>query len=289
MRRIDKIAHALKEASARSDDRRISDRRRLRARRDRFANSHRTAKATIPGRSRGDADRSWRQRFDHGRNLCNERGTMRVFLDHRLSGLERMDIDRTAVLAIHWQVDVVAPDGAMGIFGETVKKLGVIDNTAKVIAAGRTANMPIIYINVSYKPGYPDIIRNNGLFNTVPKMNCLIRGTRGAEIIPELAPQTQDYVLDHTRISSFWGTDLDNILRSHDIRTVIATGVATNVAVDHTIRDAVQLGYDAILLSDCCCSSTAEYHQAGLLTMQVLATQVTDSKAFLAAVKQKSA
>jgi nicotinamidase-related amidase len=207
---------------------------------------------------------------------------MKVFLDHRLSGLERMKLDQTAILAIHWQVDVVEPQGAMGIFHEAVKRLGIVEKTAAVIAAGRKLGMPIVYINVAYQPGYPELVRNNGLFNTVPKMGCLIRGTPGAQVISRLAPQPGDYVLEHTRISSFFGTDLDTILRSLQMRTLICTGIATNVAVDHTIRDAVQYGYDAILLQDCCYSSVAEYHEAALKTLQVLATQVTDSQAFLA-------
>jgi biuret amidohydrolase len=207
---------------------------------------------------------------------------MKVFLDHRLSGLERMDLERTAILAIHWQVDVVKPDGGMKVFHQEVQRLGIVDNAAAVIAAGRKAGMPIIYINVCYQPGYPDLIRNNGLFNTIPTMNCLIRGTPGAQIIPELAPRPGDFICEHTRVSSFFGTDLDNILRSQNIRTVIATGIATNVAVDHTVRDSVQLGYDTILLRDCCYSSTAEYHEAALKTMEILATQVTDAKSFIA-------
>jgi nicotinamidase-related amidase len=209
---------------------------------------------------------------------------MKVFLDHRLSGIERMKLDQTAILAIHWQVDVVEPEGAMGIFHEAVKRLGIVEKTAAVIAAGRKHGMPIVYINVAYQPGYPELVRNNGLFNTVPKMGCLVRGTPGAQVIPRLAPQPGDYVLEHTRISSFFGTDLDTILRSLQMRTLICTGIATNVAVDHTIRDAVQHGYDAILLQDCCYSSVAEYHEAALKTLQVLATQVTDSQAFLATV-----
>jgi nicotinamidase-related amidase len=96
-------------------------------------------------------------------------------------------------------------------------------------------------------------------------------------------------VIEHTRISSFFGTDLDTILRSLQMRTLIVTGIATNVAVDHTIRDAVQFGYDAILLQDCCYSSVAEYHEAALKTLQVLATQVTDSQAFLTRIKEPQA
>ena len=68
------------------------------------------------------------------------------------------------------------------------------------------------------------------------------------------------------------------------ISTLIVTGIATNVAVDHTIRDAVQIGYNVILPEDCCCSSSPAHHEAALLTLRVLATEVTDTETLLSVI-----
>lgn len=203
------------------------------------------------------------------------------FLLENSIGDGRLHADRTAILAIHWQVDAVKAHGAFGpAFAKTVEERGIIQNTARVIDTGRALGVPIIYVNVCFWPGLHDLVRNNALFNTVAKTNGFIRGTPGVAVIDELAPRPGDYVFEHSRISAFYGSDLVSTLTGLRIETLVFTGVATNVAVDHSIRDAAQLGYSTILLTDCCCSSSQAYDDAALLTLKVLATRVTDSKTF---------
>lgn len=201
--------------------------------------------------------------------------------------MEKLARKRTAVLAVHWQVDAVKPEGILGpVFGEMVAETGVIDRTVNVLAAARAAGMAVIYVNVCYWPGHVDLIRNNALYNAVAEKGGFVRGSKGAAIIPEMMPLPGDYVIEHSRTSCFYGTDLVNLLKSRDIETVVVTGIATNVAVDHTVRDAAQLGYNVILLEDCCCSSTPAHHDAALMTLRVLATEVTQAIPFIEAIKQ---
>jgi len=210
---------------------------------------------------------------------------MRGLIEHSLTALQRMDRARTAILGIHWQVDVVEPQGILGpTFAAMVRETGVIERTQKVFAAARSAGMSVVYVNAAYHTGHADLLRNNALFNAVAEKNGFVRGTRGAEIISDLARQPGDFVVEHTRISSFFGTDLLGILAARNVRTVVATGVATNVAVDTTIRDAVQYGFDAILIEDCCTSASRAHHDAALLTLKVLATEIVSASSFLDAI-----
>ena len=210
---------------------------------------------------------------------------MKGLLEHRVAGLGRLNRNRTAVLAVHWQVDAVKPEGILGpVFGEMVAQTGVIDRTVTVLAAARKAEMPVIYVNVCYWPGHTDLIRNNALYNAVAEKGGFVRGTKGSMIIPEMKPLPGDYIVEHSRTSSFYGTDLVNLLKSMDIETVVVTGIATNVAVDHTVRDAAQLGYNVILLEDCCCSSSPAHHDAALMTLRVLAAEVTHANTFIDAI-----
>ncbi len=98
-----------------------------------------------------------------------------------------------------------------------------------------------------------------------------MEGTHGAAVIDELAPHAEDFQVTHPRISGFFGTNLDPVLRARGIHTVVVTGCATNVAVDSTVRDALQLGYEPILLENCCCSSAPEFHEAALKTGELCA------------------
>jgi nicotinamidase-related amidase len=200
-------------------------------------------------------------------------------------GAAKVEPQRTAVLAVHWQVDAVKADGAFGpIFARTVEEAGVIPRTARVLAAARAARSPVIYVNVCFWPGHTDLVRNNALFNTVWEKKGFVRGTRGVEVIPELAPQPGDYVIEHSRISAFHGNDILMILRARGIETVAITGVATNVAIDHTVRDAAQLGFNTVLLEDCCCSSSPAYQEAALMSLRVIATKIVDASRFRAAL-----
>jgi nicotinamidase-related amidase len=206
---------------------------------------------------------------------------MRGLIENRIRDLSSIDAKRTAVLAIHWQVDVVAAEGVFGkTFARSVEASGVVPRTAKVLDAARTAGAMVVYVNVRYWPNYVGLTRNNALFNSAIETKGFILGTPGVEVIPQLSMQPGDAVVEHTRISSFHGTDLLNILIGHGIDTITVTGVATNVAVDHTVRDAVQYGFRTILLEDCCCSSDPAHHEAALLTLRVLATGIMTSEEF---------
>jgi nicotinamidase-related amidase len=207
---------------------------------------------------------------------------MKGLIENRIRDLSGVDARRTAVLAIHWQVDVVAPEGVFGkTFAPTVEASGVIPRTAKVLDAARAAGAMVVYVNVKYWPDYVGHVRNNALFNSVVEKKGFIRGTPGVDVIPRLKPHAGDAIVEHSRISSFHGTDLLDMLIGHGIETVAVTGVATNVAVDHTVRDAVQYGFRTILLEDCCCSSDPSHHEAALLTLRVLSTGIMTSDAFI--------
>jgi len=200
----------------------------------------------------------------------------------RASGFEDpLDPTRTAVIAIHWQVDVVEPKGAFGeIFGMAIAKSGVIGRTAGMLKSSRDAGCLIIYVNIVYRPGYSGVIQNNSLFRRAVESQGFIQGTPGVEIIDALRPHPEDIVIDHSRSSAFFGSDLLTILIGNQIDTVAISGIATNVAIDHTAKDAMQYGFRTILVHDCCFSSDPEHHNAALITLRALCTGVLTSREF---------
>ncbi len=94
-----------------------------------------------------------------------------------------------------------------------------------------------------------------------------IAETEGAEFIDELAPREGEIVIKKHRYSAFKGTDLDMLLRAHDIRTVVPTGVSTNVCVESTLRDAFEHSYYVCVPEDGAASWDMELHAATLKTV----------------------
>jgi nicotinamidase-related amidase len=207
---------------------------------------------------------------------------MELILNNRLTPEGLIDGRKLALLAVHWQNDLLKPEGAFGpIFAEEAKRQQLVPRMARVMQAVRAAGGTVIFVNVAFNPGFPEVICNSALFRTAIKTNAFVRGSDGVRVADELAPLPGDFQVEHSRISAFYGNDIELILRRRGIEIVAVTGVATNVAVDHTVRDALQLGYDTILLEDCCCSSDVAFHEAALRTLRVLATWVTDAEEFL--------
>ena len=100
-------------------------------------------------------------------------------------------------------------------------------------------------------------------------------GTQGARIIDDLTPEPDDLVVTHPRLTGFHGTDLDVLLRGRGIDTVLFTGVATNLSVEGTAREAVNHGYRTLLVTDACSAATDEAHRATLDTFGLLGEAVT--------------
>lgn len=215
-----------------------------------------------------------------------QRIPMDPILENRASSRRALDPTSVAVLGIHWQNDLLSSQGAFGrSFAPEVAKRNVVQRTAKFIASARSRGARIVFINVVYDPNFPGLQPNNALFASVIKERSFLRNTQGAAITSEFELDQSDIILEHTRISAFHGTDLLSVLYSFKVRSIALTGIATNVAVDHTARDAAQYGFDTYLIEDCCCASNDEYQAAALLTMKVLCTEVLGSSELLVRLK----
>ena len=118
----------------------------------------------------------------------------------------------------------------------------------------------------------------------------LIRDTWNTSIINELAPEPGDVIVSKQRFSGFHGTDLDTVLRTLGVRTLIFTGCTTSVCVESTLRDAFFRDYQPLLLSDCTAEPLgSEFsrtnHDATLLLVDRLFGWVSDSNAVIRALE----
>ncbi|MGC4789541.1 cysteine hydrolase [Micromonospora sp. DT178] len=194
--------------------------------------------------------------------------------------MRELDPMRTAVVGVHWQHEVVSPDGVFGpFFAEQVLRHRVASYAAQVAAAVRASGGLVVYTRVAYRPGYPDLIPNTPSFAMVRERQAFLEGAPKARIVDELAPEAGDVVITHVRLTGFFGTELDTVLRRRGVDTVLFTGVATNLSVTGTAFEAVNHGYRPVVVSDACTAATDEAHRASLETLGQLGEVVTTAEA----------
>ena len=120
-----------------------------------------------------------------------------------------------------------------------------------------------------------------------------IKDTWNTEIISELTPQPSDIVVTKHRVSGFYGTDLDVILRGLDIKYLVFTGCTTSVCVESTLRDAMFRDYRCLLLADCTAEPIGQElvrsnHEASLLVAELMFGWVAESAALVGALETKA-
>ena len=183
------------------------------------------------------------------------------------------DPDHVALLCIDFQRDFVEAGGFGESLGNDVSRLrGTIEPTRAVLAAFRQHGWPVIHTREGHRPDLTDLFpakRDRGnpslrIGEEGPMGRLLVRGSAGHEIIPELAPQPGEVVLDKPGKGAFYATDLETILRARGITHLVVTGVTTEVCVQSTTREANDRGFECLVLSDCTGSYFPEFYESTL-------------------------
>ncbi|GLY05698.1 MULTISPECIES: cysteine hydrolase [Actinoplanes] len=175
----------------------------------------------------------------------------------------RIDPATTAVVLIEYQNEFTT-DG--GVLHEAVAPVmaatGMLDRTVELVAAARTAGVSIMHAPITFAPGYGELTRHPyGILKGVVDGNAFVKGGWGAAIVDRLAPADGDIVIEGKRgLDTFASTNLDFILRSKGIETVIISGFLTNCCVESTMRSAYENGYRVITVTDCMAATSAEAH-----------------------------
>jgi nicotinamidase-related amidase len=168
--------------------------------------------------------------------------------------LEPLSIDRSrsAVLAMDYQSGIVT--------GYATDQDALLQRAGEVLAHARRAGLPVIYVTVGFRSGYPEISPRNARFSALRQSGRFMVGA-DAEVHPVVAPQPGDIRVVKHRVSAFAGTDLDMILRAKGIETLILFGIATSGVVLSTVRHAADADYQLIVLKDCCADRDPDVHQ----------------------------
>jgi nicotinamidase-related amidase len=180
---------------------------------------------------------------------------------------EVLDPCRCALLPIDIQNDAMRREGKIAHSGKDIDgMLEILPRCAELMAEARRIGVPIIHIQVIDMPGgasdSPAWLRAKGIIAGVT--DFFVDGTWGAEFCEECAPLPGELVVRKHRSSAFRGTNLDQILRSNGIETVVIIGEQTPGCVDATLRDSTYYDYYAVLVEDCVAAFDLRLHEAAL-------------------------
>jgi ureidoacrylate peracid hydrolase len=181
----------------------------------------------------------------------------------------RLDVAKTALIVVDMQNAYASKGGYLDIAGFDVSgAAAAIERIAVAIEAARRAGIPVVFLQNGWDkdyveaggPGSPNWHKSNAMktMRKRPELagQFLAKGGWDYEIVDALKPKPGDIVIPKTRYSVFFNTNIDSFLRARGIRNLVFTGIATNVCVESSLRDAFHLEYFGVVLADAT-------HQAG--------------------------
>ena len=165
-----------------------------------------------------------------------------------------------------------------------IEESGIIPNSVKLVKALRERRVPIFWIRVERRADYADAIfplTDSFLAGGRKRSPAVVRGSFEAANVDELPVQPEDQVILKPRINPFIGTDLDLQLRARRINTILFGGYSTNMGVESGVRTARDLGYDVVVLRDCCYNVDRELHEWSLTKIMPTYARVLASEQVL--------
>ena len=148
--------------------------------------------------------------------------------------------------------------------GEQVRGRRIIENTQVALRKARAAGLPIGFVRVGFSPDYRECPPNSPIFSGARKNGIFKLGTWGTEVHPDLGMQPGDFDIVKHRVSPFYSTSLEAILRARGIRRIYCSGISTNAVVQATVREGHDRDYEMVVLEDCCCGTSTEEHEQAI-------------------------
>jgi ureidoacrylate peracid hydrolase len=181
---------------------------------------------------------------------------------------ERCDPKYAALVVVDVQNDFVSREGSAGRRGEDVSAaLSMIPNLTGLIDRARKVGLTVIYIKTTHSE-WTDT--PSWIYRSSQKsgLNTCREGTWGAEFYQGIEPLASERVVIKHRYSAFINTDLNTVLKARNIQSVLVCGVATNVCVETTARDAYMYDYYVTMIEDCSAAYEAKLHMGTLDNMR---------------------
>ncbi|MEO1016377.1 MAG: isochorismatase family cysteine hydrolase [Pseudomonadota bacterium] len=178
---------------------------------------------------------------------------------------------RIALLVVDFINDIVHQDGKIAAAAREVAERDVIAAANHAIAHARAANWLPVFVKVGFEPSYASQPKSSPIFGRAQEIGALQLDGWGTAFHKDLTVLEDDLVLTKPRVSSFYGTRLEAVLRANAIEHLILAGVSTAWAIQSTAREGHDRDYQITILQDACAAATQDEHQQSLQTMSRIA------------------
>ena len=188
----------------------------------------------------------------------------------------------------HSHMALLVMDMQVGIVTRYAQTGDFLTPISTAITAARAASIPVIYVVVTFRPGYPEISPRNKSFSAIKQQQSPLQAAMTTtEIHPAIAPQPADIVVTKRRVSAFSGSDLEVVLRAQGIAHLVLCGIATSGVVLSTLREAADKDYQLTVLSDCCVDGDEEVQRVLLSKVFPRQADVVQTEAWSARLQQE--
>ena len=175
-----------------------------------------------------------------------------------------------ALIVIDMQNGFVSKGGSYDLLGMNILPYQkVIPKIQQLISICRSANIPIFYTQAIREPSGIDLLTHahkilpKSREERIMKKLICVRGTWDAEIVDDLAPdERNDHIIIKRRDSAFHNTEIEVWLRTVKVDTLIFCGIDTSICVESSLRDAFNIGYDVVLISDATASNNMKHYES---------------------------
>jgi biuret amidohydrolase len=195
-----------------------------------------------------------------------------------------LDPKRCALIVID-MVNAIAKGGAAP-YQTPPHREGLIKNFARLIGHCRSVGTPIIYTTITRRPDNLDAPKTLADAGPVGGGAPMLAGSSATQVIDELKPQAEDFVIDKPRFSAFYGNNLEGILKMLGTETILVGGISTQRSVEGTARDAKNRDMQCIVVSDCCTAGELDVHEMTVKHVLPLLVRVRSTDEVIAALRK---
>jgi len=189
-----------------------------------------------------------------------------------------LDLTKTAVLAMDFQQGIVSTN-------PMAQERNVVQKAKAVLDGARRAGVPVIHVVLQFRDGYPEVSPHNRMFSGIKQMGLFVAGREETKIEKALGPEKGDIIVSRPRDNAFYNSELQSILSSKEVHTLVLMGIATNWVVEAAARYAADADYRVIVLEDCCAGMSVEAHNFVIANILSMIAEVSTSEEFLASLK----